>query len=160
MGFNGFFAVAQLNEASSIDYDIVQPLTGVDGKRYTPLSTNGYLIAATSEHPEEAWTLMQALLEPDFLEETWGKPGHSVPARRSAAESVLNPENPPANQQAILDAMEYGEIFKPYTSSAFEVYGKTSDNFIKSMKGELDVVVALEQIESATNEILARDRQP
>ncbi|MFW9894099.1 MAG: ABC transporter substrate-binding protein, partial [Candidatus Thorarchaeota archaeon] len=85
MGYNGFFAVGQLNDVGNVNYDIVQPLIGVDGQRYTPLSTNGYVIAATSEHPEEAWALVQALLDAEFLEETWGKPGHSVPARRSVA---------------------------------------------------------------------------
>ena len=54
--------------------------------------------------------------------------------------------------------MDYGEVFKPYTSSAFEVYGKTADLFVKAMKGELSVQEALTQIEATANEILARDR--
>lgn len=159
MGYNGFFAVGQLNEAGNIDYDIVEPLLGTDGRRYTPLSTNGYVIAADAEHPEEAWALVQALLDPQFLEQTWGAPGHSVPARRSAADSVINLERPPANQRAIVQAMEYGEVFRPYTSSAFEVYAKTADFFLKAMKGEMPVAEAMEQIETTANAILARDRE-
>lgn len=160
MGYNGFFAVGQLNEAGSIDYDIVQPLLGTDGQRYTPLSVNGYVISADSEHPEEAWALVQALVNPAFLAETWGTPGHSVPVRRSAARSSINPERPPTNQEAIIAAMEYGKVFKPYTASAFEVYGKTSDLFLKAMKGEIPVDQAMAQVEATANEILGRDREP
>ncbi len=160
MGFNGFFAVGQLNEVGNIAYDIAQPFISVDGRRYTPLSTNGYVIAASSEHPDQAWALIQALIEPQFLTDTWGKPGHSVPARRSAADSVLNPAHPPTHQQAILAAMEYGQVFKPHTASAFEVYGKTADLFVKAMKGETPVDEAMAQIERIANEILTRDREP
>jgi multiple sugar transport system substrate-binding protein len=160
MGYNGFFAVGQLNEAGNVDYDVVQPLYGLDGQRYTPLSTNGYVISAQTEHAEEAWDLVQALLDPAFLEQTWGTPGHSIPARRSAADSAVNPERAPDNQQAILAAMEYGEVFRPHTASAFEVYGKTSDLFLKAMKGEIPVEEAMRSIEETANDILARDREP
>ena len=160
MGYNGFFAVGQLNDAGSIEYDIVQPLIGVDGKRYTPLSTNGYVISAKTQHPDEAWALVEALLAPTFLAETWGKPGHSIPARRSAADSVISSGRGPKNQQAILAAMEYGAVFKPHTASAFEVYGRTSDFFLKAMKGERPVEEAMSIIETTANEILSRDREP
>ena len=100
MGSNGSFAIGQLNAAGTIDYDIVPPLLGTDGERHTPLSTNGYVIAADSEHPAEAWALLQALTAPDFLASTWGKPGHAVPARRSVASSVVDTSHAPANQAA------------------------------------------------------------
>ena len=160
MGYNGFFAVGQLNETGEVDYDLAQPLLGADGKRYTPLSTNGYVISAKSKHPEAAWALMQALLSTEFLQKNWGEPGHSVPARRSAARSAINPSHAPANQEAIIAAMEYGRVFMPYTSSAFEVFGKTSDLIVKMMKGEAPVEETLKQIEQLANETLARDRQP
>lgn len=158
MGFNGFFAVGQLNSAGGIEYDIAQPFLGVDGQRYTPLSTSGYVISASSQFPDAAWALVQALLEPEFLGAVWGQPGHGVPARRSAAESVLNPAAAPANQQVILQALEYGQVFKPDTASAFEVYGKTVDFFTRMMKGEMTVEDALAQIEAQANQILAADR--
>lgn len=158
MGYNGYFAVGQLNQSGNFNYDIVQPFVALDGKRYTPLSTNGYVISAASEHPDEAWNLVSALLDAEFLSTTWGKPGHSVPARRSVAASAVNLDHPPANQQAILEAMEYGVVFKPYTASAFEVYARTTDLFVQAMKGDLPVEEAMRQAEQAANEILARDR--
>jgi multiple sugar transport system substrate-binding protein len=158
IGYNGFFAVGQLNEVGHIDYDIVQPFIGVDGNRYTPLSTNGYLISANTNHADVAWQILQELLDTDFLVETWGKPGHSVPARRSAAHSTINLSHPPENQEAILAAMEYGEVFKPYTSSAFEVFSKTNDIFTQAMKGDIDTFEAMKEIEKIANETLKRDQ--
>jgi multiple sugar transport system substrate-binding protein len=160
MGSNGSFAIGQLNAAGSIDYDIVPPLVGVDGKRYTPLSTNGYVISAQSTHPNEAWALLQVLVAPEFLASTWGQPGHAVPARRSAASSIINAAHPPVDQAAILEAMEVGEVFKPYTAGAFDAYGRTVDLFTKMNTGVLAIPDALAQIEAAANEALAADRSP
>jgi multiple sugar transport system substrate-binding protein len=158
MGFNAYFAVGQHNESGAIAYDIVQPFLATDGHRYSVLSTNGYVISAASAHPEEAWALVQALLEPDFLAQVWGRAGHAVPARQSAAASVLESTDPPANRQAIVDAMAYADVFKPYTPSAFEAYAQTQDLFARAMRGDLAVAEALAQIETVANGILAQDR--
>jgi multiple sugar transport system substrate-binding protein len=160
MGSNGTFAIGQLNAAGTIDYDIVPPLLGVDGKRHTPLSTNGYVISAHSKHPDEAWALLQALVAPDFLANTWGKPGHAVPARRSVASSVVDTSHAPANQNAILQAMEVGQVFRPYTAGAREGYDRTIDLFTKMNTGAVSIPVGLAQIEAAANAALAGDRSP
>ena len=160
MGSNGWFAVGQLNAAGTIDYDVVPPLIGVDGQRHTPLSTNGYVIAASSDHPDEARALVQALLAPAFLESTWGRPGHAVPARISAAASAIDASHPPANQDAVLEAMAVGRVFRPYTASAFAAYGATADLFTKLNKGELPLTDGLAQLEAAANAALAPDRIP
>ena len=143
MGMNGYFAVGQLAASGAIDYDIAQPVLGTDGTRHTPLSTNGYMIAADTEHPEAAQALVAALVDPAFLADAWGTPGHSVPARLSAADSVIDPSRAPANQQAIVDAMGYGQVFQPSTSAAFEAYGATADLFTKANTGELPVEEAM-----------------
>ena len=160
MGSNGYFAVGQLNAAGTIDYDIVPPLRGVDGVRHTPLSTNGYVIGGTTAHPDEAWALIQALIATDFLEATWGKPGHAVPARLSAADSAVDPSHAPANQAAVLEAMTVGRVFRPYTASSFAAFGATVDIFTKLNTGELALGDGLAQLEAAANDALAPDRAP
>jgi len=160
MGSNGTFAIGQLNAAGTIDYDIVPPLLGVDGKRHTPLSTNGYAISSRTQHPDEAWALLQALVAPEFLSSTWGKPGHAVPARRSVASSVVDVSHAPANQAAILAAMEVGEVFRPYTAGARAAYDRTVGLFTKMNTGTLAIHDALGQIEAAANDALAADRSP
>jgi multiple sugar transport system substrate-binding protein len=160
MGSNGSFAIGQLNAAGTIDYDVVQPFLGADGKRHTPLSTNGYVVSARSQHPDQAWALIQALVAPAYLASTWGKPGHAVPARRSAATSVIDTSHPPVNQQAILQAMEVGAVFRPYTAGARAAYDRTIGLFTKMNTGQLAIPDALAQIEAAANEALAADRSP
>ena len=160
MGSNGWFAVGQLNAAGTIAYDVVPPLLGVDGERHAPLSTNGYVIARDTEHPEEAWALVQALVAADFLAETWGRPGHGVPARVGAAESAIDESHPPLHQEAVLEAMAVGQVFRPYTSSAFAAYGATADLFRKLNTGEVTLEEGLAQLEAAANAALAPDREP
>jgi multiple sugar transport system substrate-binding protein len=160
MGSNGSFAIGQLNAAGTIDYDVIPPLLGVDGKRYTPLSTNGYVLAAQGRNQDAAWALLQELVKPEFLASTWGAPGHAVPARRSAASSILNPAHSPANQAAILQAMEVGEVFRPYTANAGAAYAATIDLFTKMNTGELSVAAALAAIEAAADQALEPDREP
>jgi multiple sugar transport system substrate-binding protein len=158
MGFNNSAAIGQLNSQSTIQYDVVQPFKGADGKRHSALSTQGYVIAATSPCKEEAWQLVRALTSDQFLTEYVGRPGHSIPAKRSAAQSALDLSHPPANQQALLAALEYGEVIRPFTASAFEAYAKTVGFFIPAMKGDLPLETALRQIEEQANAILKKDR--
>jgi len=160
MGSNGTFAIGQLNSAGNIDYDIVPPFLGLDGQRHTPLSTNGYVISAHSAHPAEAWALLQLLVAPDFLASTWGRPGHAVPARRSVADSVIDNSHPPANQRAMLDAMAAGEVFRPYTASAFATYGATIDLFTKLNTGAVGLADGEAELERVANDTLAPDRAP
>jgi len=116
------------------------------------------VIAATTPHPDEAWALVQALVAPDFLESTWGRPGHAVPARLSAADSAVDASHPPANQNAVLEAMAVGRVFRPFTSSAFAAYGATVDLFTRLNTGELSLEDGLAQLEAAANDALAPDR--
>ena len=160
MGSNGSFAIGQLLAAGSIDFGVVSPLIGVDDARYTPLSTNGYVIAASSRNQDAAWSLLQALTAQEFLASTWAKPGHAVPARRSAGTDLGVVEDVPGAGNAIIEAMEVGEVFKPYTANAGAAYGATVDLFTKMNTGQLEVADALAQIELAANEALAADRTP
>ncbi|MCG8352070.1 MAG: extracellular solute-binding protein [Chloroflexales bacterium] len=158
MGFNGFFAVGQLNQQTTIDYDIVQPFQGRNGKRYSALSIQGYVISGAGVKQKAAWQLVRALNDGDFLSNVWGEPGHFIPAVRRAAPSILNAEQAPRNQMALLDVMEYAQVLKPYSASAFEVYDKTQSLFLAALKGDTPVPDALRAIEETANEILAQER--
>lgn len=160
MGSNGSFAIGQLNTDARIKYDVLPPFLGVDRKRHTPLSTNGYVISSHSKHQAEAWAVSQLLVAPDFLASTWGKPGHAVPARKSVADSVVDLSHAPANQGAILTAMDVGEVFRPYTSSAFATYQATLDLFMKLNTGAVSLSDGEAALEKAANGKLAPDRAP
>jgi hypothetical protein len=63
-----------------------QPFVRVDGKRYAPVSVNGYDLRQYGTS-RAGVGLVRALL--DLLADAW-KPGHAVPARRSVAQSLIN----------------------------------------------------------------------
>jgi len=157
MGFNNTAFAAAINEQSQIEYDIVQPFTGVDGNRYGPISTQGWVLSATSAHSEAAWALLKELTSESFLTTYVAQPGHGIPALRSASAAALNPAIAPANQQAALDAMEYEVVLRPFTASAFEAYGKTASLFVEAMKGDRPLEEVLAEIETNANEALAKD---
>ncbi len=160
MGSNGAFAIGQLNAADTIDYDIVPPLLGADGTRHTPLSTNGYVMSATTEHPDEAWALIAGARR-------LGLPGRDVgrgrgtpcrragrPRRRSSTTATRRPTSRPSST-----AMEVGVVFRPNTANAGAAFGATLDLFTRMNTGELAIADALAQIEAAANEALAPDRE-
>jgi multiple sugar transport system substrate-binding protein len=158
MGYNGFFAVGQLNATGEIQYDVVEPPVGPAGVRATPISTSGWAIAENSANSEAAWELIQELSSAAFMEQYWADPGHGVPARTSAADAILESETAPENRQAIIDALEYGEVLYPNTAGAFEAYGKTQETFFGIMSGETPVEEGARQITDSANEILSKDR--
>jgi multiple sugar transport system substrate-binding protein len=157
MGFNNIAFAPGVNEQSEIEYDVVQPFVGVDGNRYGPISTQAWVMSATSENQDAAWDLLRELTTEEFLTEYVATPGHGIPALRAAAPAAINPGNDPANQQAAIDAMEYEDVFRPFTASAFETYAKTNSLFIEAMKGDRPLEEILAEIETAANETLAKD---
>lgn len=157
MGFNNTAFAAALNEQSDIQYDIIQPLAGVDGNRYGPISTQGWVMSATAANQAAAWELLQELTSEAFLTDYVAQPGHGIPALRAASAAALNPDIAPANQQAALDAMEYEVVIRPFTASAFEAYGKTASLFTEAMRGDRPLEEVLADIETNANEALAKD---
>jgi hypothetical protein len=56
--------------------------------------------------------------------------------------------------------MTVGQVFRPYTASAFAAYGATVDTFTKLNTGELSLADGLAQLEAEANDALAPDRTP
>lgn len=157
MGFNNIAFAPQLNNQTEIQYDVVQPFVGVDGNRYGPISTEGILMSANTQHADAAWALLRELTGESFLSEYVAKPGHGIPALRSAAPAFINADKLPANQQSAIDAMEYETILRPFSASSFEAYGKTSSLFVEAMKGDRPLEEVLAEIQTAANDALAKD---
>ena len=153
IGINGFFLVGVLNDTNELRYDVVEFPTGPAGVKASPLSTNGWVVADTAEDKEAAWRLIEELTAEEFLSEFWGQPGHGIPARESVADSVLQPDASPANQDAILETLTYAEVFKPSAAGAFEAFGRTSDIFVAMMKGDRSISDGTQEIDSVGAEV-------
>jgi multiple sugar transport system substrate-binding protein len=155
MGYNGYWNIGVLNSMGAFKYGIVQPPLGPVG-RGTGLSARAYGIATNSEYPEEAWKLVQELTGTEFLANMWAIPGHSVPARRSAAQSILTLEGEPGDLSSVLEACEYMEAFYPIGPGSFEAYLKTYGTGVKVYSGELTVEEGYTEMEAAANEVLSQ----
>ncbi|MEZ4521077.1 MAG: sugar ABC transporter substrate-binding protein [Thermomicrobiales bacterium] len=159
IGINGFFLVGVLNDTQELNYDVVEFPTGPSGEKASPLSTNGWVIAETSENKDAAWQLIEELTSEEFLVSYWAEPGNGIPARESVAQEILNEDAQPANQQAILDTLEYAEVFIPSTNGAFEVFGRTSDIFIAMMKGDTSIEEGTAEIDAIAEEVFGANSQ-
>ncbi|CAN5623669.1 hypothetical protein BH23CHL2_BH23CHL2_06280 [soil metagenome] len=157
IGINGFFLVGVLNSTGELNYDVVEFPTGPAGVKASPLSTNGWVIAETSENKDAAWQLIEELTSEGILVDHWAAPGHGVPARESVADAVLNQERSPENEQAIVETLEYAEVFRPSVAGAFEVFGRTSDIFIAMMRGDVSIEEGTTEIDAIGNEVFGGD---
>jgi ABC-type glycerol-3-phosphate transport system substrate-binding protein len=153
IGINGFFLVGVLNATNELAYEVVEFPTGPAGVKAAPLSTNGWAIAETSENKDAAWELIEELTSEEFLTTHWAEPGHGVPARQSVAPAVLQDEASPENDQAILDTLNYAEVFYPSVAGAFEVFGRTNDIFVAMMKGDTSIEEGTTEIDSIGAEV-------
>jgi len=153
IGINGFFLVGVLNATGELNYEVVEFPTGPAGVKAAPISTNGWAIAETSENKEAAWQLIEELTSAEFLTMHWAEPGHGVPSRQSVAPEVLQEEVAPQNDQAILDTLEYAEVFKPSVAGAFELFGRTTDIFIAMMRGDTSIEDGTAEIDSIAEEV-------
>lgn len=156
MGESGYFLIGQINATGAFDFGIVERPMGPDGTRATSMSTNGWAIARNSSYPEEAFKLVMELTSTDFLRDMWALPGHSVPARRSAAQSILDLQG--ADFQYVLNAMEYARGFRPNIPGAFEAFFNSLEFISGVYNGTYSVEDGYQMAEDAANEVFLRDQ--
>ncbi len=101
---NGRWATPGVRSSANFNWDVVQPPAGPDGL-HNWLFWGAYVVNAKTEHPEEAWALVQALT----TAETQGKIaalGTNIPSRVSdEAKEIFLTFTPPENNQAFLDGL-------------------------------------------------------
>ncbi len=159
MGYNGFFAIGQAQETGTFEIGVVELPEGPEG-RSTTASTRGYAVAANSDYPDQAWLLIQELTSNEFLADMWARPGHSVPARREAAQAVVdNPALTSASAEAVLASAEYAQAYPLTAPGSFEAYLKTVGIGVEvfSTPGltEEDIAAKYADMEAAANAALA-----
>jgi len=157
MGTSGYFLIGQIAATGAFDFGIVERPQGPTGIRATPMSTNGWAIAANAVYPDEAFKLILELTSTDFLSKMWALPGHSVPSRRSAAQSILQLEG--ADYQYVLNAMEYARGFRPNVPGAFEAFFNALQFTNGVFAGTYTVEDGYKQAEEAANAVFTRGAQ-
>jgi multiple sugar transport system substrate-binding protein len=105
MFLNGRWATPGARSSLSFNWDVVRAPDGPDGQGNW-LFWGAYVVNAKTEHPEEAWALMQALTSQEVQSEI-SSLGANIPSRKSAeADEAFLTYTPPENNQAFLDGIQ------------------------------------------------------
>jgi multiple sugar transport system substrate-binding protein len=154
IGSSGYFLIGQIAASGQFPIAVREMPLGPQG-RATVFSSNGYAVAANAPYPEEAFKLILELTSTDFLANMWALPGHSVPARRSAAQAILELSDTLGDLTPVLNSMEYGAGFRPAVPGAFEAFFATMDFGAAVFRGEMTVEEGYTQMQDTANPILA-----
>jgi multiple sugar transport system substrate-binding protein len=102
---NGRWATPGARANASFNWDVVELPKGPDGNAGNWLFWGAYVVNAKTEHPEEAWALVQALTQADTQAKISAL-GANIPSRVSqeALDAFLT-FTPPDNNQAFLNGL-------------------------------------------------------
>ena len=105
MFVNGRWATPGARSDAGFNWDVVQLPVGPGGTQGNWLFWGAYVVNATTEHPQEAWDLVQALTTADTQGQI-SELGANIPSRKSdAAIDAFLGFTPPENNQAFIDAL-------------------------------------------------------
>ena len=106
MFINGRWATPGARADANFNWDVVELPTGPGGTQGNWLFWGAYVVNANTEHPEEAWALVQALTDASTQGEISAL-GANIPSRTSeeAIDAFLG-YTPPENNQAFINALQ------------------------------------------------------
>ncbi len=105
MFINGRWATPGARENVDFNWDVVQLPTGPGGTQGNWLFWGAYVVNADTEHPEEAWDLVQALTSAETQAQI-SELGANIPSLQSeAATEAFLTFTPPENNQAFLNGL-------------------------------------------------------
>jgi multiple sugar transport system substrate-binding protein len=142
MAFGNHALVPAFAGIEDFEWDVVQL---PQGKQAANLAAGaGYVISATTENREAAWTFLKFLAGPKG-QAIFSESGVTVPARRSVAESELFMNQTPShNAQAFLDGVEIGRP-NPAFPGANEITNMMNDEVLPPVwRGEQDAASAIQ----------------
>ena len=103
---NGRWATPGARADVDFNWDVVQLPTGPGGTQGNWLFWGAYVVNANTEHPQEAWELVQALTSAD-TQAAISELGANIPSRQSdAAIDAFLGFTPPENNQAFINGLQ------------------------------------------------------
>jgi len=158
MAFGNHALVPTFSEIEDFEWDVV----GLPQRqrRANLAAGAGYVIAANSQHPEEAWEFLQFLSGPKG-QAIFAEAGLAVPARRSVAQSdIFVKPGASYNVQVFLDEVEIGEP-DPAFPGANEIIDMMNDEILPPVwQGQQDAASALQAALPDVEKIIAAAGQP
>jgi len=145
------FRGAKYADGRTIDWDVGPVPMGK--RKATVLFANCYVLRKDGPNLEEAWKLMQWLTGPEGQEHQ-ARTGRDMPSFVKVAESeaFLDPVNPPDNDRAFLDCVEYARPLEvdANTGAAEELIGNEITQIFTARK---DVVKAMRSVVPKLNKL-------
>jgi multiple sugar transport system substrate-binding protein len=144
--------------ARDFNWDVAPFPAGPAG-RATSVNSAGFVVAANSKHPDEAFQFIKFAMS-SAGQTRLAELGFAIPVLESIAESpvYLDQPNFSIDQQIFLDALQYAHM-KPSFRGYDEWSTVVGDGLIPVWLGEMPIDEALDQIQPAADEVLARNQQ-
>jgi multiple sugar transport system substrate-binding protein len=110
MFVNGRWATPGARASAEFNWDVAPLPAGPNGAGGNWLFWGAYVVNANTEHPEEAWQLVQSLTESD-IQGSISELGANIPSRQSddAIDAFLG-FTPPENNQAFIDGISTSPV--------------------------------------------------
>jgi ABC-type glycerol-3-phosphate transport system substrate-binding protein len=126
-------------------------------KRATVVAGEYLAIFKQSEHPDEAWTFLKWILQPE-VQAFWAMASGYLPVRRSVLEvpafrSFLD-ENP--GHKAYVEQMQFAQSQRPMDFHAVEIQRNLARALEQAMVGGRDPAAVLQEAARASNALLVR----
>ncbi len=134
MYMNGRWATPGARADAGFNWDVVQLPVGPGGTQGNWLFWGAYVVNANTEHPEEAWDLVQQLTTAETMA-TVSELGANIPSRQSdaAIEAFLG-FTPPENNQAFIDGLADSPTAEgPLWTGSWPEYGAVMDSAITAV---------------------------
>jgi multiple sugar transport system substrate-binding protein len=138
MFINGRWATPGARSDAAFNWDVVELPKGPSGSQGNWLFWGAYVVNANTEHPEEAWKLVQELTTAE-TQATISELGANIPSRQSdaAIEAFLG-FTPPANNQAFINGLQDSPTAEgPLWAGDWPKYDEAMNNGVTAvLKGE------------------------
>jgi multiple sugar transport system substrate-binding protein len=154
-----YFGSWMLSELGGNDYvaancDLAVLPSGRDGKRASTYNGLGWVASANTNHPEEAWKLLEFFSRED-VQRKLSQSGIAISAYNGTAGAWTN-HNPRFNLKAYTDQIPVG-VFYPYSKNAVVWHNMTDEKLRDAWNGTRTVPVVCADIAASMNRMLAEE---
>jgi multiple sugar transport system substrate-binding protein len=151
----GIYARTIDANAADLNYDVTLLPKGPDGKRFSPVIANSWVINKKAEGAkgEAAWEWVKYWATEDVVQKEWASLGEAVPVKKSVANSEQFLSGKPDNKQAFLDSFEFAGTLD-VNAVWSEWVGKFGDSINRAFEGEISVDEALTQADQDVQQVL------
>lgn len=155
MAFGNHALVPAFSQIEDFEWDVVG--LPQQERRANLAAGAGYVVAATTDHPEAAWTFLKFLVSPKG-QAVFAEAGVAVPARRSVAQSeIFSGREATYQARVFLSETEIGEPNFAFPGS-HEIMSLMNEALQPVWRGERDAAGAIQDVLPQIETIVAESR--